>query len=143
MVHSMSESFCKIIENNLPALSPLLISINHFLSGQSLPQETIFRVNLAIEEIVTNIVKYGYDDRNGHAIKVVLDLRPAMIHLRIEDDGHSFDPLQAPEPDIHVPLDQRKIGGLGLHLVRKLVDGIAYRREKDLNILEIDISRQG
>lgn len=142
MVPLMSESLSLTIGNALPALPPLMITVNRFLTEHAMPQEAIFRVNLAIEEIVTNIIKYGYDDTNAHVIKVFLDLSPVIIHLRLEDDGHSFNPLQAPEPDIHLPLNQRKIGGLGLHLVREIVGHIAYRREKDVNILEMDIARQ-
>ena len=119
-----------------------MTTVNHFLDQHTVPREVIFRINLAIEEIVTNIIKYGYDDTDFHAIKVFLTLFPDTIHLRLEDGGHPFDPLQVPKPDIHVSLDQRKVGGLGLLLVRDIVSRIAYRRENDANILEMDIARK-
>ena len=138
----MSDSLSQTIGNTLASLPPLVTAVNRFLAQHTMPHEASFRVNLAIEEIITNIIKYGYDDTNVHAINVLLTLFPDTIRLRLEDDGHPFDPLQAPEPDIHVPLDQRKVGGLGLLLVREIVGHIAYRRENNANILEMDIARQ-
>ncbi|MDD5677452.1 MAG: ATP-binding protein [Kiritimatiellae bacterium] len=138
----MSDSLSQTIGNTLESLSPLTTEVNRFMEQHALSHEAIFRVNLAIEEIVTNIIKYGYDDTAPHAITVALDLFPDTIRLRLKDDGHPFNPLHTPEPDIYVPLDQRKVGGLGLHLVREIVDRIVYRRENDANILEINIARK-
>ena len=138
----MSDSLSQTIGNTLTSLSPLTTAVNRFMDQHTLPDEAIFRVNLAIEEIVTNIIKYGYDDTDPHTITVNLALFPDTIHLQLKDDGHPFDPLQMPEPDIHMPLDQRKVGGLGLHLVRETVSHIAYRRENGANILDMDIARQ-
>jgi serine/threonine-protein kinase RsbW len=138
----MSDSLSQTIGNALASLPPLATAVNRFLEQHRVPREAIFRVNLAIEEIVTNIIKYGYDDTAPHTITVNLALLPDTIRLQLQDDGHPFDPLQTPEPDIHVPLNQRKIGGLGLYLVRETVGHIAYRRENGANILEMDIARQ-
>jgi len=139
---AMSDSLSQTIENILTALPSLMTTVNRFLDQHTVPREAIFRINLAIEEIVTNIIKYGYDDKHPHAITVDLALFPETIRLQLKDYGHPFDPLQAPEPDIHVPLEQRKVGGLGLFLVREIVGRIVYRRENDANILEMDIKRQ-
>ena len=138
----MSDSLIQTIGNTLTSLPPLTTAVNRFLDQHTVPREAIFRVNLAIEEIVTNIIKYGYDDTDPHTITVNLALFPDTIRLQLKDDGHPFDPLQTPAPDIHVPLDQRKVGGLGIHLVRETVSRIAYRRENGANVLEIDIARK-
>ena len=139
----MSDSFSQTIGNTLTSLPPLTTAVNRFLDQYAVPREAIFRVNLAIEEIVTNIIKYGYyDDPGPHTITLNLALLPDTIRLQLKDDGHPFDPLQTPEPDIHVPMEQRKIGGLGLHLVRETVSNIVYRRENGTNLLEMDIARQ-
>jgi len=138
----MRDSLSQTIGNTLTSLPPLTTAVNRFLDQHAIPHEAIFRVNLAIEEIVTNIIKYGYDDTDPHTITVNLALFPGTIRLQLKDDGHPFDPMQTPEPDIHVPLDQRKVGGLGLHLVRETVSRIAYRRENGANILKMDIARQ-
>ena len=138
----MSDSLSQTIDNTLTSLPPLMTTVNRFLGQHTIPSEAIFRVNLAIEEIVTNIIKYGYDDTAPHTISVNLTLFPDTIRLQLKDDGHPFDPLQTPEPEIHVPLNQRKLGGLGLHLVRETVSRIAYRRKNGANLLEMDIARQ-
>ena len=138
----MGESLSQTIGNTLTSLPPLTMAVNRFLDQHTIPSEAIFRVNLAIEEIVTNIIKYGYDDTAPHTISVNLTLFPDTIRLQLKDEGHPFDPLQTPEPEIHVPMDQRKLGGLGLHLVRETVSRIAYRRKNGANLLEMDIARQ-
>jgi len=138
----MSDALRLTIANTLPSLPPLTAAVNQFLEQQAAPHDAIFRVNLVIEEIVTNIIKYGYDDTAPHTITLDLALSPESIRLQLQDDGHPFDPLKTPEPDLNLPLDQRKIGGLGLHLVRETVSRIAYRRENGANILEMDIARQ-
>ena len=138
----MSDSLSQTIGNTLTSLPPLTTAVNLFLDQHTVGHEAIFRVNLAIEEIVTNIIKYGYDDTDPHTITVNLALFPDTTRLQLKDDGHPFDPLLSPEPDIHVPLDQREVGGLGLHLVRETVSRIAYRRKNGVNLLEMDIARQ-
>lgn len=138
----MSDSLHQTIGNTLAALPPLISAVNRFLNQHTVPNEAIFRINLVIEEIVTNIIKYGYDDAGHHTIAVNLALLPNTIRLQLKDDGHPFDPLQSPEPDIHLPLSKRKVGGLGLHLVRATASRIAYRRENDTNVLEADILLQ-
>jgi len=138
----MSDSLSQTIGNALPSLPPLITTVNRFLEKHAIPHEAIYLANLAIEEIVTNIIKYGYDNTDHHTIAVNLTLLPNTIHLQLKDDGHPFDPLQTPEPDLNVPLAQRKVGGLGLHLIREMVSHIAYRREDGINILEIDIARE-
>lgn len=138
----MSDSFCRTIANQLDCLAPLTSAVNRFLEQRALPQAAIFRVNLAIEEVITNTIKYAYDDNGAHTVTLNLTLSAGIIRLQFKDDGHPFNPLETPEPDIHLPLDQRKIGGLGLHLVRTTVSRIVYRRENDTNILEMDIARQ-
>ena len=138
----MSDSLSQTIGNTLTSLPPLTTAVNLFLDQHTVGHEAIFRVNLAIEEIVTNIIKYGYDDTNPHTITVNLALFPDTIRLQLKDAGHPFDPLQTPKPEIHIPMDQRKLGGLGLHLVRETVSRIVYRRENGANLLKMDIARQ-
>lgn len=138
----MSDYLCQTIGNTLTSLPSLMTTVNNFLGQHAIPREAVFRVNLAVEEIVTNIIKYGYDDTDPHTITLEFTLLPDTIRLLLKDDGHPFDPLQMSSPDINEPLDQRKVGGLGLHLVRTTVSRMAYRRENGANLLEMDIARQ-
>ncbi len=96
-----------------------------------------YAVSLALEELVTNIIKYGYDDMAGHEIGVDLAWDGGALRLTVRDDGHHFDPLTAPPPDLELSVEDRPIGGLGLHLVRQFFPDVRYRRENDGNVLEL------
>lgn len=106
-----------------------------------MPSELIFDICLAVEEIVTNTVKFGYDDDLPHNISVKLTLSPDEASLVIEDDARGFNPLTAPTPELTLPVEQRPIGGLGLHLVRSLASRLAYRRQNGKNVLEVSFRR--
>ncbi len=92
-----------------------------------------FLAGLAIEELATNSLKYGYDDLAVHRIGIRLELAGAELRVQVEDDGRPFNPLEQPDPDLTLPAEARPVGGLGLHLLRGLFDRIEYRREGGLN----------
>ena len=102
----------------------------HHLSGNCIQDAT-----LALEEIFSNIVYYGFDDDTDHDIEVLLRLSRENLLLEVTDDGRPFNPLSAETPDITLPLEQRPIGGLGIFLARKLVDGLEYRRVEGKNVV--------
>ncbi len=125
------------LKNRLEALS----SLQHFLEGvaadRGLRGDTLFKVNLALEEIFTNIVRYGYADSREHEIVIGVDVRAGTVVVTVEDDGREFDPLQTPEVDVAAPLEARPVGGLGIHLVRHLLDGVRYERRDGRNRLTL------
>ena len=95
------------------------------------------RIRLACEEIIVNIINYAYPDKTGF-MDIVCKDNPARKGLRIEieDQGIPFNPLMsAPEDTTSLPLEDRAVGGLGIHLVRKVMDELDYRRDNDRNIL--------
>ena len=108
-----------------------------FLETVGAPPAAGYAVSLALEELVTNIIKYGYDDAAGHEIGVDLAWNDGELRLTVRDDGHPFDPLSAPAPDLDLPVDERPVGGLGLHLVRQFFPEARYRREGECNVLEL------
>ena len=81
---------------------------------------------LAVDECVTNVVEHGYAGRAG-AVTVEVERAGAVIVVRVRDAAPSFDPLQLPDPDLSRPLEERPIGGLGVYLVRRLMDAVSYR----------------
>jgi sigma-B regulation protein RsbU (phosphoserine phosphatase) len=87
------------------------------------------KIDLAIEEIFVNIASYAYGDENGMAA-VYMDTfdEPSSVVITFEDSGIPYNPLAAAEPDINAPIDKRRIGGLGIFLVRQLMDSITYER---------------
>ena len=130
------------VRNDLPALPLLQESVRDFLQRRAVPAEVIHRVCLAVEELLSNTIKFGYPDALPHEIAVNLALTPGEAILVIEDDARAFDPQTAPKPDLTLPVEQRPIGGLGLHLVRSLSSGMTYRRENERNILEVHFRRE-
>ena len=101
---------------------------SRWLADRNSPPAADYLANLAIEELVTNCIKHGYDDKGEHIIEITLKLSANELALTVTDDGHPFNPLELPEPDIHLPMEDRPIGGLGIHLLRKMSDRMEYER---------------
>jgi len=131
---TMSEKIAFELKNNLSEIERLSQIVTEFGGLNNLSPKVLFAVNLALEEILTNIISYGYEDNNEHVIVIRLSLKDEELVAEVEDDGRPFNPLEVPKPDISRPLEDRKIGGLGIHLVRNLMDGLEYRRYGGKNI---------
>jgi serine/threonine-protein kinase RsbW len=101
------------------------------------PGRTLYAVNLALDEVVTNVVLHGFDDPANQDVEARLVVKDGVISAEIEDSGRAFNPLDAPPPDLTANLDERALGGLGIHLVRSLMDKVDYRREGAKNVLTI------
>jgi serine/threonine-protein kinase RsbW len=97
--------------------------------------ETSHNVKVVLDEILTNIISYAYADAGEHSIVTRFSLEQGQLTVQVEDDGRPFNPLNAPEPDTKQLLEERPIGGLGIYLVRKLIDELEYRRQNERNIL--------
>jgi len=122
------------LRNTLSEIERLANAVMQFGRKNSFSDKDIFDINLALEEVVNNIISYGYTDKNEHQINIHMELEGTELELRVEDDGVPFNPLEFPEPDINKPLEERQPGGLGLFFVRNLTYKLDYRRDKDKNI---------
>jgi sigma-B regulation protein RsbU (phosphoserine phosphatase) len=125
------------LRNNLSELASANQALTEFGRQQCLPDSVLHDLNLALEEILTNIISYGYTDSGEHEIRVRLSVQAGEVKAEVEDDGQPFNPLDVPEPDTAKLLDERTIGGLGIHLVRKIMDGLEYKRQGERNLLTI------
>jgi sigma-B regulation protein RsbU (phosphoserine phosphatase) len=134
---NMSDTLEIRLKNKVSELDGVNQTLREFGHRHGLASKVIHDLNLALEEILTNIISYGYTDNREHEIKVRLSAQLGEVSVEIEDDGQPFNPLEAPEPDITKPLEERKIGGLGIHLVRKLMDSLEYKRQGERNLLTI------
>jgi len=103
----------------------------------ALPSEVVTNLRIALDEVVTNIVKYAYRDGASHDITVHCEIRNGRLETTVEDDGVAYDPLLAPRPDVAVPLAAREVGGLGVHFVRALMSDVAYERVGGRNRLTL------
>jgi len=128
----------EIVLQNRPEEKPrLLKALETFAAEHDLPAKVCQAVDLALEEHLTNVLNYAYPDSASHEIRIRLSCEERTLHVEVEDDGRAFNPLQAPPVDTSLPLEQRPIGGLGVHLMRQFMDTLDYRREGDRNILHM------
>lgn len=135
------QKFSMKIENSISSLETLMPPVSKFLRQRPISPKTAYVVSLMLEEIITNIVKYAYDDSESRDIDIGLTIDDKTVVIRIQDDGRKFDPSGFPEPDTSLPVEKRTDGGLGIHLVRKMSESMKYWRENDRNFLEILILR--
>ena len=115
--------------------------MSDFLNRQSCDPQALYQAQLAAEEIGTNIIKYGYDDKLEHRITLRVECLADCFRLQILDDGHPFDARQVPEPDLEQSLEDRQPGGLGISLVRRMARRLDYQRRDGANVLTIEIPR--
>ena len=112
-------------------------AIGEFSREQDWPPDIEFQVDLVLEELVLNVVNYGSRGGEGE-INIELVSDPEAVIIQIIDDGRPFDPLtDAPAPDTESGIEDRAVGGLGIHLVRTMMDDVTYRREENKNYMRL------
>ena len=104
-----------------------------FVGAAGVPVKVAFAADHALTEHVQNLVDHG----GANGLTVTFSSQEGRLHLTILDDGVPYNPLDAPEPDLSLPLEQRPIGGLGVHLMRRLMDSVHYERRDGKNRLEM------
>ena len=132
-------------ETNVPnQLSPLMRAIealDSHLEQWGANANARYLAQLAVEELGTNIIKYGYDDQEEHLIRLSARSEKDRFQISLDDDGHEFNPCVAPEPDPNLSLEERAPGGWGLSLVRRLTR-MEYERRGDRNVVRIQVPRR-
>src|SRR5262245_12748828 len=126
-------SLDRVLRNDVASLVEATAELEALLERESVPADVMYACSLALEEIVTNITRHGFADAAAHTIRFAARLTADHVVLQFEDDGRAFDPLAAKPPDLARPIEERPIGGLGIHLVRKLADRVEYERAGDRN----------
>jgi serine/threonine-protein kinase RsbW len=133
----VGESLTLEVRNAHEAIGPAGKQAERWLEENGAPPKTVYLAQLALEELITNCIKYAYDDAAEHTIAVELAMEPSPtgpeLRMTVIDDGRPFDPLQAPPPDLTAKAEDRQIGGLGLFLLREMADNIAYERRDGTN----------
>ncbi len=127
---------------DVAGITRLADALESFGVAHCIPAEIIGRFALASDELITNTILYGGPDLS---IGVDLQLANGLLSMTIADDGRPFDPLGAPPPDTTSGLADRRVGGLGVHIVTRLMDVVSYRRQDGLNKTTIAkvVSTQG
>ena len=125
------------LKSDRSELDTLYRKLEKFGSSLSLPKKCIFEINLVLDELFTNIISYGFRDDLEHLVKIQIMRENGTLTLCVEDDGIPFNPVAAKETELPCDIEGYKIGGLGLHLVKKLVDYVFYERCEGKNRLTL------
>jgi sigma-B regulation protein RsbU (phosphoserine phosphatase) len=125
------------LTNELTELEKIVAQIEELSDEWNIPAKTVMEINLVLEELFTNIVFYAFDDKEPHSITVEMALmEPHTLQIRLEDDGKPFNLLEKQMGEVfEQTVDERPIGGLGIHFVKKMMDGVAYERSGNNNIV--------
>lgn len=106
-----------------------------FADAHALPATVRRSMHVALDELLTNTIVYGYAGRDGGEVTVEAVLRTDRVCVTLTDDGRPFDPLGMAAPDTTLTTQERRIGGLGIHLVRRIMDEVSYHRRADRNVV--------
>ncbi len=128
------------IPNQMGAATSLAREALEWAEAFPISEQSRYSIRLALEEMLTNTVKYGYDDKTEHLISVQIAADSEVIRIEMEDDARPFDPTGHARPDIEERIQKETEGGFGLELVRRICKTIGYRREGDHNRLTMQIS---
>jgi anti-sigma regulatory factor (Ser/Thr protein kinase) len=126
------------IKSRLSGIEIMTEQLGKMCNEWDISDDVAFSMNLALEEIVTNIINHGYKGQEEYPITIRFTLDKHDLRIQIKDGAPEFDPLDIPEPeDLDKPLEERNIGGLGIHLVKKFTDNFSYRRSNNKNIVTL------
>ena len=109
-----------------------------FGRAHQLSDDDVANIQLVLDEMVINVIRHGYEDvgdRAVHHISITLQLRADVLTIELKDMARAYDPREAPAPRFDLPLEERGAGGLGVHIVKSIMDTIDYRRERGQNIV--------
>jgi anti-sigma regulatory factor (Ser/Thr protein kinase) len=123
------------ILNKIRDLARMPELVEQLAEEHGLSDDAVFALNVALDEMLSNIIKYGYTDDAIHEIHIRFSFAGPMLTVEIEDDGQPFDPCAAAPVDVDAPMEERKVGGLGIHIVRKLMKDVGYERMNGRNRL--------
>mgnify|MGYP000888049952 FL=1 len=124
------------LKNELEEIRLLAEAIELWGEENGIPGKSLFQLNLALDELLTNTIIYGYPEGGEHEIRLrLVPEGEKELLIEIRDDGLAFNPLEVKAPDLKQDIEERPIGGLGIHLVRQMLDEIEYRRENGHNVL--------
>jgi anti-sigma regulatory factor (Ser/Thr protein kinase) len=133
----MSERLSLHIKNDLLEIKRMAEELEDWCHEQSISDDVTFQLDLVLDEMVSNVIRHGIKDSGQHIIEVTLHRDGQQLTLEIEDDGVPFNPFDAPVPDITKPIEERRPGGLGVFLVRQMMDSLDYERRNGKNYLLI------
>ncbi len=126
------------LTNRLNDLDKIAGALEDIAELWSLPVDLTMTLNLVIEEAFTNVVNYAFQDESVHDIELVIQKIDNRLVISLKDDGVAYDPTLNSDPDISMSARDREIGGLGIFLIKKMMDKVSYERRGEANILTME-----
>ncbi|MDP3147652.1 MAG: ATP-binding protein [Ignavibacteria bacterium] len=130
------KSYEIVIKNSPEEVSKAIYQFLSFCNEEKISLASIYKLRLAMEEILVNIINYSFQDKNQHELLIRINSSADNLTMEFIDDGIAFDPLTVPDPQ-DIPLEQRKPGGVGIYLVKTMMDVFKYKRIDGNNILTV------
>jgi anti-sigma regulatory factor (Ser/Thr protein kinase) len=124
-----------VLENRIQELDKLMPFLNHFFEQENIDMSLLPQLDLALEEAATNVIMYAYPEGETGTAELEMELKDGQIHSILSDSGTPFDPLQRPDVNLDVSLEERAIGGLGIHLIKEIMNEVNYEYSDGKNIL--------
>lgn len=126
------------LDATLENLDEVLAFVDSRLEELGCPMKTQLQIDVAVEEIFVNIASYAYEPKKGSAtVRLEIEQDPKSVAITFVDGGIPYDPVAKEDPDVSLPAAERKIGGLGIYMVKKSMDKMLYERRDGHNILTI------
>ena len=125
------------LENKMEELDRMVLWLENTAEEWGFQPMLTLNLNLVLEEAFTNVVNYAYTDQNKHLIEIIFEKDENILTIQIIDDGQPYDPTLRNDPDLTLPVEQREIGGLGIYLIRKVMDQVMYERSENKNRLTL------
>jgi sigma-B regulation protein RsbU (phosphoserine phosphatase) len=126
-----------IIKNQFPEMEKVIEQFDNFAEKHEIPVEVSRRMKIVFDELLNNIISYAYPDGGEHEIIVKFELFGDRLTIVISDDGIPFNPVSSEAPDTDLALEHREEGGMGIHLVHKMMDKVSYQRRIDRNTITL------
>ena len=125
------------ITNERVELARVKEGVDRFAAAHGLPPTVLADLQVSLDEVLSNIIAYGYADTALHEVVIELRITDGVLHAVIEDDGAPFNPLTVPLADTGADLSKRAVGGLGIRFIRALNDEVRYERAGNRNRLSL------
>lgn len=134
--------FAMSVQPQLPEIRRCAEAVDDYLSARAISRDVIFQIDLALDELLSNTIQWGYGNKSGadNEIRINIEVIDQSIFISVEDNASAFNPLDMPDPDVDASLQDRPIGGLGIYFVRQVMDEVLYERKNNKNILSMRLN---
>jgi sigma-B regulation protein RsbU (phosphoserine phosphatase) len=134
---TQKDSFAISVPNNLSSIGLVNEEFENFCARNEVPEDVMRRIEVVFDELLSNIISYGFDDDELHEVDVHVSFDSRRLVIEIQDGGRPFNPFSQESPDTNLSVEDRQIGGLGIHLVRQMMDEVSYERHINKNVVRL------